>query len=74
VKAGAPWEVKQYELAIGRARKQFGPVGWRMLGTDLRTALIKAEVLAVIAAGASFENTPQGRLADLAMRFDGEQE
>ena len=63
------WEQKQLEAAISSARKKFGAVGWNMLGEEIRHALIKSEVLSIIAANDSFEDTPQGRLADLACRI-----
>ena len=65
------WEQAQLVRAAVAARKRMG-AGWSMIGSELRAALIKAEVLSIIAAAADFEDTPQGRLATLAMRYDDE--
>jgi hypothetical protein len=63
------WEEFQLGEAVKRVKAKFGPTGWNMLGDDLRSALVKAEVLSVIAAGADFETTPQGKLAALACQW-----
>jgi hypothetical protein len=65
------WEQKQYVRACKTAAERMGR-GWDKIGPEYRTLLVKAEVLSIIAAGADFADTPQGRLAVLAMRHDGE--
>lgn len=62
------WEVTQLERAVKAAKARWGN-GWRNLGADLREAQVRAEVLAILAQAATVENTPQGRLAELAMRW-----
>jgi hypothetical protein len=60
------WEQTKLKAAIKSARRKFGPVGWTALGPEIRHAFI-AEVLSIISSAASFEDSPQGRLATHTM-------
>jgi hypothetical protein len=61
------WEQKQFVTATKAAAQKMGR-GWDKIGPEYRALLIKAEVLSIIAMNADFEDTPQGRLAVLAMQ------
>jgi hypothetical protein len=67
-------EEKQLVEAIKGVQKSLGWKAWRLLGKELRQALVREEVLRIIAIGAQFEDSAQGRLATLAMAFEGDEE
>jgi hypothetical protein len=68
-KAVKTWEAVQLERAVLVAKTRWGH-GWRLLGADIREALVRAEVLAILAqAATAVAETPQGKLAELAMHW-----
>jgi hypothetical protein len=63
------WEEKQLKQAVINAKQKAGSAWSMVLGAELRRALVRAEVLSILAAAASVEDTPQGRLASLACQW-----
>jgi hypothetical protein len=49
-----------------------GALAWGVLGPESRVALVRSEVLSVLAVARSIENSPHGRLASLAMKYSSE--
>ena len=66
------WETQQLRTAVKAAKAKAGAAWSMVLGPELKRALVKAEVLSIVAAGASFEDTPQGRLATLGCQWSDE--
>ena len=64
------WEQERFDEALKRAKKRAGS-GWDLIGAEFREALVAKEVLAVLGACATIEDTPQGRLATLGLQFEG---
>lgn len=68
--ATTAYEHLQMKRAVKAVKARWGNT-LDMLGPDLQEALTRAEVLAIIAQGATVEDTAQGRLAVLAMQWEG---
>lgn len=66
------WEQNQFEEAIERVKKRMGALAWGVLGPESRVALVRSEVLSVLAVAPCIENSPHGRLASLAMKYSSE--
>lgn len=66
------WEQNQFDEAVDRVRKRIGALAWGVLGSETRIALVRSEVLSVLASAASTENSPHGRLVALAMNYESD--
>ena len=63
------WEQNELDEAVERVRKRIGALAWGVLGPDSRIALVRSEVLGILASAAIIKNSPHGRLAALAMKY-----